>query len=121
MAAGDDDGPEADEVLARVELPLSSEALRLRDPREEVDGSVAEEADLSSATIFDLILLPSVRMFRMISACPLSALADLDLEGTSILAGVSSFLSAPPPRSARPAFGEPSDILGDSPLDVFVL
>ena len=49
-------------------LPLSSEALRLRDPRE-VDGSVAEEADLealrlreadlSSATIVDLILPPS--------------------------------------------------------------
>ena len=99
-----------------MELPLSSEALRLRDPREEVDGSVVAEleADLSSATIVDLILLPSARMFLMISACALSALEDLDLEGTSILAGVSSFLSAPPPRSARAAFGEPSDILGDS-------
>ena len=104
-----------------MKLALSSEALRLRDPREEVDGSVvAEEADLSSATIVDLILLPSARMFLMISACALSALEDLDLEGTSILAGVSSFLSAPPPRSARAAFGEPSDILGDSALDAFV-
>ena len=105
-----------------MELPLSSEALRLRDPREEVDGSVVaeeEEADLSSATIVDLILLPSARMFLMISACALSALEDLDLEGTSILAGVSSFLSAPPPRSAR-AFGELSDILVGSTLDAFV-
>ena len=104
-----------------MELPLSSEALRLRDPREEVDGSVVAEleADLSSATIVDLILLPSARMFLMISACALSALEDLDLEGTSILAGVSSFLSAPPPRSAR-AFGELSDILVGSTLDAFV-
>ena len=77
-----------DEVPRLVET-LSSEALRLRDSRE-VDGAVAEEVVLSSATIVDLILLPSARMFRLISS---SASVVEDLEGTSILAGVRSFLS----------------------------
>ena len=64
-----------DKVPPRVEA-LSSEALRLRDSLE-VDGAVAEEVVLSSATIVDLILLPSARMLRLIKSS--ASVEDLDL------------------------------------------
>ena len=74
MTAEDD--PEVD-ATDRVEA-MSSEALRLRDSRE-VDGAVAEEDVLSSATIVDLILLPSARMLRITSSS--APVETLDLVG----------------------------------------
>ena len=76
MTAEDD--PEVD-ATDRVEAK-SSEALRLRDSRE-VDGAVAEEDVLSSATIVDLILLPSARMLRITSSS--APVETLDLVGVS--------------------------------------